>query len=376
MAYTITLFNNENKANVINMGFCTSGSSVLSDQLHYRVTGYAAKEIEVGFSKNASLISNNLSKTEFNFNKSNNFSTLFNYTGPSIVNLCHIKSFETGVGQTTTSSGFLIGDKYIKNFSEPGRIFTKSKNFPITEEYSDFENTLLRAWIQSGDVSIENFFYVSYEDLLTKRFFLATPVNANITSLSDIQWSEILSDKFFYSADYYIGVSDSNFNGKELEFSIFESLPIIAGQTLLIENETSALLSGLYEITDIRNKIYIKPSPSISYNFPGQSFRVSYDLVSKDSSVFYVPYNFGICAEVFSKNLILKRYAPESANNINNHAILYHDSNDQSFAKFYLSQANNLEKLSDLFRIGIGVSNWISSGVLRDISLIHKIKEE
>jgi hypothetical protein len=219
---------------------------------------------------------------------------------------------------------------------------------------SNFSNVLSQNYIKN-----ENFVYVKDDGVV----FLATYVN------NTFNWINLPGEKFYYTVDYYLTCTDASFTGGYLSYMQFKKIVPSVGQLVLVNCASfNDLLSGVYSIVGLNNNIVLQRY-NLYTNYPGQIFTAStnidtYTGITKNSVCYYVPFEYGNTAPIFSKPLQLKQYLGLNTS-INNFPLLFQDSVDTSILRLPLNQqSSSLNKISDSFGIGIFVSNWVPDNTL------------
>lgn len=369
MAYGIYLYStNTNKSYFDDplVFYPTTRSGISSSDLYRFLTfNFNSQKMKVGFNEFGNLISsvsnNNFSYINFDLNVDGFYGVANNMSKPAVVELCEICGYETGVGKTVLSGSGLIGQKTIQNFSNPTSIYSiGTSGFNV----SYFSNAL-------SYVSNENFGYVHYNDNLNNisKYFLASPSSV---------WYELPDQTFYYSSDFYLQISSGiNFSGASLALNLFNQIIPTVGQQIVINNvNNNDKLSGLYTIIKITNQVYLSPA-LISYNFPGQIFSININLNTSTlnsllSDCFYIPYEYGTPSKTFSKNLQLKQYL-KLINTTSAYFPLFKDAHSNSSLILCLTKQGQLTKQSDVFQLGIAVSNWFPDSLLFGVNLNYSI---
>jgi hypothetical protein len=373
MAYGFQLkkvLNNNIIDSLLNYYPTTRSGFSTSDILYFESINFKSTQILITFGNSANLLPvsySNLPNFNFDLNTNNFFMIARNYSKPTVVKICDISGYETGLGATTYSTSLNLGSQIIKNYNDVNHFYTINNLSPI----NSIQNSVLSTIINSNYIQGDNFAYVRYSNVNYNKFFLLYYSN------SVFSWMEIPTDSFYVNCDFYITNNDVTFNGTKLSYSVFNNIPFTPGQTILINNPINDTLSGLYTITNISNSVNIKNS-QLFFNFPGQSFSATTNLdisgLNNNVSVcYYVPYSYGNPGEVFSKPLLLQKYTNLFINSPANYLpILTYENNNLVSQTTFLLQLNNnvnLSKLSDQFQLGMSVSNWCPDSLLMDATL-------
>jgi len=312
-----------------------------SDPMYFTTVNFTAKTIGVSFEKYGNLISNsssnNFSFSNFDLNEYNFKGLSANLSKPTIVELCKIKSYELGVGQTIYADTFIAGDKYIKNF-------------------------------------------ISFEDNTHSKYFLAVPQSIGATIPNNFRWYELPNNVFFNDIDYYFTINASGFNGANISISSFNGIIPSKGKTILINNVNyDDTYSGVYVIQAITNNVILSRG-NIVNNFPGQTFDIKVNLdnsnaLTYNTAVYYVPFEYGYTSDSFTKALKLTKFTNPIQNDPTKYTPLFKDNYDNSSLILQLNTISDSSKKSDAFILGIGVSNWFPNSVLYNVNVSYQIKE-
>jgi hypothetical protein len=332
------------------------GGFSTTNTLFFNTFGFTTSEIQISFDQFVNLIPNgNVSlnslpqTTNIDLNLNNGYYCGQNLSRPNVVNLCNIVGYETGVGVTVFNAGITTNSKVILNYSNPNYIFSIGSSLSTSSlNISNYSSGISSSYIRN-----ENFVYVKNGSII----FLATYVNNNI------QWVQIPQEKFYYNIDYYVTCTDTTFAGTSLTFNQFNRIVPLVGQIILINCVSfNDYLSGLYKIVAVTSSIIIQRY-NISNNYPGQIFFASTNIDTSstkniNSVCYYVPFEYGNSAPVFSKPLNLKQYLGLNTS-INNFPLMFQDAIDSSVMHLPLTpQTGGLTQISDSFKAGIYVSNW------------------
>lgn len=332
-------------------GFSTTNA------LYFNTFGFTTSEIQISFERYINLspngnvdLSNLPQTTNIDLNANQGYFCVQNFTRPCVVKLCNIVGYESGVGRTVYTSSYSVNNKVLLNYSNPSLIYSIGASLSTSNlNISGYSSILSTSYIQN-----ENFIYVTNGNLV----FLAT------YQLGSFSWQPIPVEKFYYNVDYYITYTDVTFNGTFITFNQFKRIVPSINQLVLINCANfNDVLSGVYQIVNITNVINIQQY-NLTANYPGQIFTANtnvdtYTGTLKNSVCYYVPFEYGAATSVFSKPLMLKQYIGLNSN-INNFIPMYQDNVDNSILHLPLSiQNDNISKKSDLFKVGIFVSNWV-----------------
>ena len=384
MAYGV-LIKNANTKNALhddNITFYPTQRSGIStsDPYFFSTINFTTKTMQINFAEYGNLISSsagaNFSYMNFDLNSYNFNGSILNLSKPSIVEICKITSYESGIGQTVYSENFNIGTKFIKNFTDPGNIYIKTES-PLGFQTSYFGNILNYAEKTSD---LQNFLYVKYESINHNKYFITIPGFSGATIPNNFSWYELPDNNFYNDVNYYVTLNKSAFIGKSLDLSYFNGIIPSRGESILINNSLfDDTLSGLYVISAVNNNVMLSKGP-LSYNYPGQTFinKIDLDLSNSfnyNSSVYYVPFGFGYSAEVFTKNLQLVKFINNYQNSTSQYIPLYRDSYSYSSMMLSLKTINDATKQSDSFILGIAVSNWFPDSLLFGVGINYEIKE-
>lgn len=352
-----------------------------SDPMYFTTVNFTAKTIGVSFEKYGNLISNsssnNFSFSNFDLNEYNFKGLSANLSKPTIVELCKIKSYELGAGQTIYADTFIAGDKYIKNFNDPGNIYTKTSTFPTGLTTSYFGTSLNYTLPSSG---VQNFVYVSFEDNTHSKYFLAVPQSIGATIPNNFRWYELPNNVFFNDIDYYFTINASGFNGTNISINSFNGIIPSKGKTILINNVNyDDTYSGVYVIQTITNNVILSRG-NIVNNFPGQTFNIKINLdnsnaLTYNTAVYYVPFEYGYTSDSFTKALKLTKFTNPIQNDPTKYTPLFKDNYDNSSLILQLNTISDSSKKSDAFILGIGVSNWFPDSILYNVNVSYQIKE-
>jgi len=352
-----------------------------SDPFYFTTVNFNAKNMSVEFERYGNLISSSQSSsfTYLNFDlNSYNFKGLcVNISKPTVVELCKIKSYEIGVGQTIYADNFSSGDKYLRNFADPGNLYIKTTSYPVGLTTSYFGQALNYA---EPNINVQNFFYATFEDVLHTKYFLAVPQAPGATIPNNFRWYEIPNNNFFNDVDFYCTINFSGFDGSSLPIGIFNGIVPGKGKTILINNSGySDILSGVYVIQNTVSSVILARG-NILNNYPGQIFSVKINLDTSNSLnynnvVYYVPFEYGYSANSFTKALRLTKFLNPIQNDPTKYAPLFKDEYDNSSMILQLNNISSAAKKSDSFILGIGVSNWFPDCVLYGVNITYKIKE-
>ena len=338
----------------------------------------------INFAQFANLISltsaSNYSNINFDLNKQNFYGIGYNLSSPTIIEVCAIDGYETGVGQTVFTSSAAIGSKILRNITDPNNIYSiTDSSFGMQTSY--FGKSLNYA--RSGVISdVQNFLYTRYEYNNVIKYFLAIPrlVGAMVNVPLNFYWSEIPGENFIFNIEYYITTLTSEFAGTSLSLSVFKGLIPKLGASILINNASfNDILSGVYTILNITDKVYISKN-TIAFNFPGQTFNIKTDVdlsttTTNFGSCYFVSYDYGFPAEAFTKSLYLKKFNNLAQGYSTTYPAMYQDQYSNSSMILNLNTKGNLVKQSDGFLLGIAASNWFSDSLLFGVGLNYVIKE-
>ena len=357
MSYGIILKNALDNTSILNDDLTyyptTRNGYSTSDPIYFDTVGFSAKSMTLNFDQFAGITSavvNYSSNIPLNDYKA--YICAKNLIKPTVVKICNIYGFETGLGATHYSSGIQIGNIIIKNFSDPDNLYSIT-NAGINTSSAINSNSFI---ISSQYFGAGNFGYVS--DNENNIFLLAYP---NMSS--NASWIQIPEEQFYYYSNYFITLNDVNFNGKKLNLSNFNKIVPKVNETILISNSNNDTLSGVYSISMVSDYIYLKKNP-ILFNYAGQIFSCYINLdnsnnLSYNSCVYYVPYEYGSFANTFSKPLQLTQYTNALGANINTCPPLASNSYFTSELLLPLEKRSGLlNKSSDAFRVGVFVSNF------------------
>lgn len=379
MAYGL-LLNNENTGSFVEGNriqfYPTQRSGIsTSDTFNFSLVNFTCSEMSVFFGQYGSILSTDatspFNNINFDLNRFNFSGNAMNLSRPNIVLLCNIKSYESGIGKTVLASDFPVYSKYIRNFTDPNNIYVKTSDYPSGLSTSYFNQALS---LLNPTTHVQNFVYVKYDDKNTERTFLAIPSGSNI------EWQELPSDKFYNDVDYYIENVDSAFNGNTLPLTYFKNIMPELGSTLLLNNaKFDDTLSGVYVITGIETEVQLNRA-NLQWNHSGQTFNVRVDInystkANFVSGCYFVPFEYGPASDTFSKDLLLRRFNPQSVDETSLYFPLYRDEYDQSSLILSLSRTALHTKQSDSFVLGLGVSNWFPDAKLFGVTLNYEIKE-
>ena len=311
MSYGVILKNSDNGVSFLDDtivfntgprgGFCTS------DRFIFETINFTAERIYLSFEQFGNVVSSlstsSFSNINFDMNSYNFYGVGKNISQPTIMQICEIQGYEIGIANTVYSSEISKNQKIIKNFSSPGYIWEISSENPIGFTTNSFSASLSTSYIQN-----ENFCYVKFNSDNITKFFMPVPSGQSFI------WYELPNEKFYNPSVYHLTNTNSDFDGTSLNIESFKRIIPSIGESILIDNSSiNDNLSGLYEISKIENKIYIKPG-ALFYNYPGQSFNIKIDIDRSTqynyiSSCYYVPYEYGVPAKPFTKSLGLKLFS-------------------------------------------------------------------
>lgn len=379
MAYGV-LMKNETTGETVEKNkvsfYPTERSSIgTSDIYHFFTVNFTSQSMNVSFGQYGSLLSSTVGSPLSNINFDLNFygfsGFCHNYSRPTLIELCEIKSYESGIGRTVLANDFTNQDKYIRNYTDPANIYVRTEGYPISLSTSYFGNSLQYLLPSSN---VQNFTYVKYSDDYGSKNFLAVP-----SLESTVSWVEIPSLTFYCDTEYFLTNSDPNFDGTSIKITSFKNIIPEIGASILINNiNFNDELSGVYVIVKITNVIQLNKS-DLDWNYPGQIFNSRIDLDTSTNVFFYdccyyVPYDYGYPAKTFEKSLKLTKYNT-STQSSSTFAPLYHDDKESSKLNLYLADKGARTKQSDSFVLGMGVSNWFPDSKLFGVVLNYEIKE-
>jgi hypothetical protein len=366
MSYGINLknvsLNFDNTSDELVFYTAPRGGFSTSDNYCFTTIGFTTSEMAIFCNQFADIkangnvsLSNATQTTSIDLNKNNGFYCAKNFTQPTVVKLCDVVAYETGLGATVYKSlSPTVGQKVLLNYSNPNKIFSVSTTInPYDNLIEHFSSRVLT----NQFITDENFVYVKYSST-QNLFFLATSLSGNIG------WQQIPSDKFYIKVDYYISQTDGDFTGTQINYFQFNRIVPQNGQTILINCSTlDDKLSGIYKIVSLSSVILIQQDRTITQNFPGQSFYAATNLdnsnnITKNNVAYYVPFSYGEPANCFTKNLQLKKFQNLNTG-FSSFIPLPQDNIDR--AKFKLSLTPTgaiLTQNSDSFKLGVFVSNW------------------
>lgn len=376
MSYGIVLKNSTTSSSyiddVVQFYPTQRGGIATSDPHYFNLNFFTAQTMAVSFDEYGNLITQNPSSTfsniNFDLNQQNFYGVANNLSKPTIIKICDINGYETAVNQFIFSNNYFLNNKIIRNYSEPNHIYNLTNLSPIGFSTSYFSNLLNSTYLQNS-----NFGYVSYSDTYNNinKYFLAAPVGSNIS------WYELPVLQFYYTIDYYLTNYSSSFNGISVPLSIFNGIIPTKGQLILINNKLNDTISGVYSITEIQSYVLLTQG-SLYYNYPSQVFICNTNLDTSSSTInngvcYYVPYSYGAPGKPFTKNLQLTQFIAN--NNPSSFMPMYKDLYTQTDFILYLNPKGQLTKQSDIFQLGVAVSNWFENSYLFGVTINYQIKE-
>ena len=394
MSYGVLLKNSNTNQSFLNDSLTfyptSRGGISTSDAYYFNLIKFMASSMSLNFAQFGNLIglsnASRYSNINFNLNAQNFYGVGLNLSKPTLVEICNISSYEVGAAQTVYSSFIAVGDKAIRNFTDPGNIYAVTSLLPLGLQTSYFGLSLnySRPSVNVGGINydVQNFLYVKFVDLNVTKYFIAIPLIIGAAIPNNFTWYEIPTETFYFPIDFYttFNVSTVSFNGASLPLSIFNGIIPTTGQTIVVNNYIyNDTLSGVYIISRISDKIYLTQG-SIFYNYPGQIFNIKTDLdlsnsYSYTSSSYYVPFGYGVAAEPFSKNLQLKKFINVCGGLSTSYVPMYQDQYSKSSLILYLNTQYQFTKQSDTFVLGIAASNWCQDSTLFGVDLNYEIKE-
>lgn len=339
------------------------GGISTSDEYKLSLINFTTNRASIYYDQFATLISPTQDTVSFDTNTLGFYGVFLNTETTSVIKICNIESYETGIGQTVYSENYDVStSKIIKNFSSPNYIY----NGIGTDYFSGVLNYLTNT---STD---ENFAYLKFEDSNEIKIF------SPLVNSGAVSWIEIPDETFYFNIDYYIDMRSESFNGSYIEYSLFRNITPKNGETILV-NSADDQLSGVYTVKNITNRVNLTKGP-LNFNYPGQTFNINIDLRSSTiteyyKTCFYVSSNYGFAAEVFTKNLNLKEWNGDLIDAPNQYVPLYIDSYNRSNGIINLHPLGRLTQESDSFKLGVGVSNWFPDSTLIGLSFNCEIKE-
>lgn len=347
-----------------------------SDTYFFHTTGFTATQMSVNFAQHGNLIGiasvPAYSQINFDLNQFNFYGIGANMEKPTVVEICTIDAYEIGLANTVYSSNISVGQKCIKNYSDPHKIFEIQDVSPLSITESDFADILKEHYLKPA-VGVESFCYVKFDDSNITKFFLAFPDSGNIA------WYELPDEVFFHEADYSLTNVWNDFNGSSLPLSVFQGIVPKVNETILVDNAfLDDTLSGLYTISALKDTVVLDGS-ALSYNHVGQIFNIKKNLDISNSmahypAVYYVPYEYGQSDKPFAKNLQLKAFTGNDSS-IDDYPPLMKDEHSESKLILYLNEQYMFTKRSDAFKTGIAVSNWCDDSILFGVGFNYEIKE-
>jgi hypothetical protein len=347
-----------------------------SNGYYFNTISFTADKMSLSFDRFANLISSSsassFSNINFDMNANNFYGVGINVSEPTVVEICEIDGYEIGVANTVFSNDFSENSKILKNYSDPANIYKISSVSPIGLQTSIFSKAINTTYLQPPGFP-ESYIYVKYDHQNITKYFICIPISSTFT------WYELPDEKFYYTSTYYITNNTIGFTGTSLNLSYFNGIIPKINESILINNTTfNDTLSGLYVISKLKDKVYLKPS-NLFYNHPGQIFHSKINLDISNSlthyeSYYYVPYSYGLPAEPFSKSLQLRIYST-AVNSASNYIPMMKDSVSESKMILCLHEKDKLTRNSDIFKLGIAVSNWCEDSLLFGVSLNYQIKE-
>jgi hypothetical protein len=388
MSYGVLLKNNNTNQSILDdniLFYPTARAGVsTSDPYYFETFNFTANSMTVNFSQFANLISltnaSNYSNINFDLNKQGFFCAGYNLSSPTLIEICAIDGYETGIGQTVFASSADVGSKILHNLSDPNNIYTiTNSSFGVQTSY--FGNSLNFA--RSGVVSdVQNFLYAKYEHDNIIKYFLAIPrlVGAKVNTPSNFYWSEIPGETFNFNIEYYLTILTSGFDGSSIVLSSLKGILPKKGASILVNNISfNDILSGVYTIYNITDKVYLTKN-TVAFNFPGQTFNIKTDLdlsgtTTNFSSCYFVSYDYGYPAESFTKNLRLVKFSNLAQGYSTTYPAMYQDQYSSSSLVLNLNTKSSLVKQSDGFVLGVAVSNWFNDSLLFGVGLNYVIKE-
>jgi hypothetical protein len=349
------------------------GGFSTSNTLFFNTFGFTTSEIQISFDQFINLVpSGNIDlsslpqTTNIDLNSNGGYFCAQNLSRPNVINLCNIVGYEIGLGVTVFNSSISTNSKVILNYSNPSQIYSIGTGLSTSVlNISNYSSALSSSYIKN-----ENFVYVKNNS----KIFLATYIN------SAFNWVQLPQEKFYYNLDYYLTCNDITFNGSSISFLQFRRIIPTIGQLILVNCVSfNDLLSGVYKIVGVTNSIILQKYNLIT-NYPGQIFNINTNVdtstsVIKNSVCYYVPYEYGNAAPIFSKALQLKQYLGLNTS-INNYPIMFQDYVDNSVMHLPLTpQAGGLTQISDSFTVGVFVSNWVPNNTFVYGGLDYQIIE-
>lgn len=335
-----------------------------SNVLYFDAVNFITQEINVGIGEFGNLISSDGAVTNFNLFDFGFGGSGHNNDKPTIVEICEIKGYEIGAGNTIFASTLVKGDKILQNYSQPNYLWEVSNVDPFVMISSNFSKALDTRYVKN-----ENFAFVNYTSDNTSLHFLAVPG-------SPFSWQELPSGEFYHPIDYYVSIISSGFDGTNISINYFRGLAPELNQTILINNKAyNDALSGVYVIQHVTNSVYLSKS-NILFNYPSQVFisDANLDVNTEQNICHYVPFDYGTPGESFSKNLCLTPFS-NGITSTAQYMPLLKDSISQSKMILFLNTQYALKKKSDNFIVGIAVSNWFNDSLIFGIDLNYQIKE-
>ena len=388
MSYGVLLKNNNTNQPILDDSitfYSTARSGIsTSDPYYFETFNFTANSMTVNFAQFANLISlisvSNYSNINFDLNKQNFFGIGYNLSTPTLIEICAIDGYETGIVQTVYASTVAVGSKILRNISEPNNIYTiVNSSFGVQTSYFGTALNYARSGVIPG---LQNFLYTRYEHDNIVKYFVAIPrlTGAVVNTPSNFYWSEIPGETFFFNVDYYLTIATPGFTGLSLPLASFNGIVPKKGTTILVNNSRyNDVLSGTYTIFNVSDQVYLSKN-TISFNFPGQTFNIKTDLdlsntITSFSSCYFISYDYGFPAEAFTKNLNLLKFNTLALGYSSAYPSMYQDQYSNSSLVLNLRTKNNLVKQSDSFVLGIAVSNWFNDSLLFGVGLNYIIKE-
>jgi len=357
MSYGVILKNGITSASILSDEISyypsTRNGYSTSDVVYFETIGFTDDKIYITFDQYGNLINTTANYPNgIDLNSLQSFASVKNLSNPTVVKLATIAGYETGLANTVYNSNIQNGNIVLSNFSNPSVFYEITSITPsINTKISSSSFIINNQYFKSG-----NFGYVS--DGQGHLFLITFPNNSSIPT-----WIQLPEEKFYWYPNYYLTYSGI-FDGKKINLNLFNKIVPKATETILINCTSNDSNSGLYSIAIVSDYVYVKKTPLL-FNYPGQIFSCKINLDTSSNMnyypvVYYVPYEYGSYSNPFSKPLLLTLYNPSAYASPSYFCPVLSNSNITSSFILPLVQMRGLmNKTSDIFKVGVFVSNFV-----------------